>query len=162
MLSIIVAIDKNSGIGKDNDLLCRIPEDLKRFKRITSGHVIIMGRKTFESLGKVLPKRKHIVLTNDLDYKVNDKNVEIIHDISSLKRYIESSEENFVIGGASIYSLLMPYSDKMYITLINYEFDADVYFPEIDMKQWHIISREVGKKDQTNPYNYEYITYLRK
>ena len=162
MLSIIVAIDKNNGIGKNNDLLCHLPEDLKRFKRLTTGHNIIMGRKTFESLGRVLSNRKHIILTKDVDFKIDDKNVEIVNDILLLQKYIESEEENFVIGGGSIYKLLMPYTNKMYITHIFYDFDADVFFPKIKKEEWHIVAREWGKTNNTNPYNYEYITYLRK
>ena len=104
MLSIIVAVAKNNVIGKDNKLIWHLPEDLKRFKRITTGHTIIMGRKTFESLGRVLPNRKHIVLSKDKDFKVDDENVQVINDISLLGEYISSEEENFVIGGASIYT----------------------------------------------------------
>ena len=109
MLSIIVAKAKNNIIGKDNQLLWHIPEDLKRFKDLTTGHVIIMGRKTFESLGKVLPDRKHIVFSQNPDFKVANENVEVVHSMLQIQEYIENEEENFVIGGAMIYNLLMPY-----------------------------------------------------
>ena len=109
MLSIIVAIAKNNVIGKDNKLIWHLPEDLKRFKRLTTGHNIIMGRKTFESLGRVLPNRKHIVLCNDMKLDINDENVEIVDSIDKLKQYEEAEEENFVIGGATIYKLLLPF-----------------------------------------------------
>ena len=108
MLSIIVAIAKNNVIGKDNKLIWHLPEDLKRFKRLTTNHNIIMGRKTFESLGRVLPNRKHIVLCNDMKLDINDENVEIMDNIDKLKEYEEAEEENFVIGGATIYKLLLP------------------------------------------------------
>ena len=162
MLSIIVAVAKNNVIGKDNKLIWHLPEDLKRFKRLTTNHNIIMGRKTFESLGRVLPNRKHIVLCNDAELNVNDENVNIIDDVSKLDEYINSNEENFVIGGASIYKLLLPKTEKLYITKINQEFEGDVYFPEIKADEWKIIEREKGIKDDKNPYDYEYVTYVRK
>lgn len=162
MLSIIVAVAKNNVIGKDNKLIWHLPEDLKRFKKLTTGHTIIMGRKTFESLGRVLPNRKHIVLTNNSNMKIENENVEVISDIKLLDSYINSKEENFIIGGASTYSLLMPYANKMYITKIDEEFEGDVYFPEIDNKIWQEVERERGIKNEKNPYNYEYITYIRR
>ncbi len=162
MLSIIVAIANENVIGKDNKLIWHLPEDLKRFKKITTGHKIIMGRKTFESLGRVLPNRKHIILCNDMQLDINDENVVILDDITKLDKYIESDEECFVIGGATIYKLLMPYARTMYITKINNNFEGDVYFPEIKNTEWKEISREKGLKDENNPYDYEYITYIRK
>ncbi len=162
MLSIIVAVAENNVIGKDNQLIWHLPEDLKRFKSLTTGHTIIMGRKTFESLGRVLPNRKHIVLCNDTELKVENKNVEILEDIALLKKYIDSEEENFVIGGATIYRLLMPYANKLYLTLIHEEFEGDVYFPKIEEKDWKVIEREKGLKDEQNPFDYEYITFTRK
>ena len=162
MLSIIVAVAKNNVIGKDNKLIWHLPEDLKRFKRLTTGHNIIMGRKTFESLGRVLPNRKHIVLCNDAELNINDEKVKIIDDVNKLEEYINSDEENFVIGGASIYKLLLPKTEKLYITKINQEFEGDVYFPEIKDNEWKIIEREKGLKDDKNLYDYEYVTYIRK
>ena len=159
MLSIIVAIAKNNAIGKDNKLLWHLPEDLKRFKRLTTGHNIIMGRKTFESLGRVLPNRHHIILCNDAKLNIEDENVEILDDISKLDKYINSEEENFVIGGATMYKLLMPYAKKMYITEIDKEFDGDVYFPEINKEEWKVINREEGPEDNENDFVYEYVTY---
>ena len=103
MLSTIVAIANNNVIGKDNKLIWHLPEDLKRFKQITTGKNIIMGRKTFESLGRVLPNRKHIILCNDMEMDIDNENVEILDDISKLDKYINSDEENFLIGGATIY-----------------------------------------------------------
>ena len=162
MLSIIVAIAKNNVIGKDNKLIWHLPEDLKRFKRLTTNHNIIMGRKTFESLGRVLPNRKHIVLCNDMKLDINDENVEIMDNIDKLKEYEEAKEENFVIGGATIYKLLLPKANKLYITKINQEFEGDVYFPEIDESIWKVVETKKGIKDEKNPYDYEYVTYVRK
>ena len=162
MLSTIVAIANNNVIGKDNKLIWHLPEDLKRFKQITTGKNIIMGRKTFESLGRVLPNRKHIILCNDMEMDIDNENVEILDDISKLDKYINSDEENFVIGGATIYKLLMPYVNKLYITKINKDFVGDVYFPEIKEEEWKEISKEKGLRNDENPYDYEYITYIRK
>lgn len=159
MLSIIVAKAKNNIIGKDNELIWHLPEDLKRFKSITTGHTIIMGRKTFESLGRVLPNRKHIVFSQNPDFKVNDENVEVVHSMLQIQEYIESEEETFVIGGAMIYGLLMPYVTKMYITQINQDFEGDVFFPKIDEQKWEIIDRKKGIQDENNKLDYEYITY---
>lgn len=162
MLSTIVAIANGNVIGKDNKLIWHLPEDLKRFKQITTGKNIIMGRKTFESLGRVLPNRKHIILCNDMKMTIDNENVEILDDISKLDKYINSEEENFVIGGATIYKLLMPYVNKLYITKINEDFEGDVYFPEIKETEWKEISKEKGLRNDENPYDYEYITYIRK
>ena len=162
MLSIIVAVAKNNVIGKDNKLIWHLPEDLKRFKRLTTGHNIIMGRKTFESLGRVLPNRKHIILCNDAELNIEDENVEVLDDVSKLEKYINSDEENFVIGGASIYKLLLPKAEKLYITEINQEFEGDVYFTKIKEEDWKVVEREQGLKDEKNPYDYEYVTYVKK
>ena len=161
MLSIIVAVAENNVIGKDNKLIWHLPADLKRFKEITTGHTIIMGRKTFESLGKVLPNRKHVILCNDMEINVDDENVEILEDISMLDKYIQDTEEHFVIGGATIYKLLMPKANKIYLTLIHKKFDGDVYFPEISDDEWKIVDKTSGITDEKNPYNYEFITYTR-
>ena len=162
MLSIIVAISENNVIGKDNKLLWHIPEDMKRFKRLTTGHTIIMGRKTFESIGKVLPDRKHIILTRDLGYVVNNENVQIVNDINKLNDFIDDKEEYFIIGGAIIYSQLINKASKIYMTKINKVFEGDAYFPKLNEEEWKEIEREKGIKDSENPYDYEYITYIRK
>ena len=159
MLSIIVAKARNNIIGKDNNLIWHLPEDLKRFKKLTTGHTIIMGRKTFESLGRILPNRHHVILCNDMELNIDDENVEVLDDISKLDKYINSEEENFVIGGATMYKLLMPYSKKMYITEIDKDFDGDVSFPEIDMNKWKIVKKEEEIKDDENDFTYEYVDY---
>ena len=161
MLSIIVAKAKNNVIGKDNKLIWHLSDDLKRFKKLTTGHTIIMGRKTFESLGRVLPNRKHIVFTQNPDFKVNDENVEIVHSMLQIQEYIENEEEAFVIGGAVIYNLLMPYVKKMYVTEIDKEFSGDTFFPKIDDTKWKEISREKGPEDEENDFTYTYVIYER-
>ena len=162
MLSIIVAKAKNNIIGKDNKLLWKLPADLQRFKELTTGHIIIMGRKTFESLGRVLPNRKHIVFTQNPDFKVNDENVQVVHSMLEIQEYIESEEECFVIGGAMIYNLLMPYVNKMYITQIDKDFEGDAFFPRIDETKWKEVEREKGVKDENNNLEYEFISYEKK
>ena len=162
MLSIIVAIAKNNVIGKDNKLIWHIPEDLKRFKRITTGKTIIMGRNTFLSLGRVLPERKHVVLTHLQEVVSGNEQVKTVYSLDDLKEYIENDEENFVIGGAMMYKTLMPYANKMYITEIDQEFEGDVYFPEIDKNEWKEVERTPGLTDEKNPYKYSYVTYIRK
>ena len=162
MLSIIVAKAKNNTIGKDNKLLWNIPDDLKRFKELTTNHNIIMGRKTFESIGRILPNRKHIVFSQNPDFKVNNENVEIVHSMLQIQQYIEDENENFVIGGAMIYNLLMPYVTKMYVTEIEKDFEGDTFFPRINSDIWEEISREEGPEDSKNNFKYEYVTYKRK
>ena len=159
MLSIIVAKAKNNVIGKDNALIWHLPEDLKRFKKLTTGHTIIMGRKTFESLGRVLPNRHHIILCNDAQMNIDDENVEILDDIAKLDKYVKDEKEHFVIGGATMYKLLMPYCNKMYITEINQDFEGDVSFPKFSFEEWKVTEREKGLKDEKNPFDYEYVTY---
>ena len=105
-----------------------------------------MGRKTFESLGRVLPNRKHIVLTRNEDFNIQDANVQIVNDVKNLEKYIDSEEECFVIGGGSVYKMLMPFSKKMYVTRIDESFDADAFFPEINDKEWKIIEKEKRNK----------------
>ena len=162
MLSIIVAKAKNNTIGKDNKLLWHISDDLKRFKEITTDHNIIMGRKTFESLGGVLPNRKHIIFSQNPDFKVNNENVEIVHSMLQIQQYIEDENENFVIGGAMIYNLLMPYVTKMYVTEIEKDFEGDTFFPKINDEIWEEISREEAPEDSENNFKYEYAIYKRK
>jgi len=162
MLSIIVAKGKNNIIGKNNQLVWSIPEDMKRFREMTTGHVIIMGRKTFQSLGKVLPNRKHIVFSQDPDYRVNNENVEVVHSMLEIKQYIDDDNENFVIGGAMIYNLLMPHVSKMYVTEINQDFEGDAFFPKIDLDIWEEKERVKGNPDEDVKMDYDFVTYVRR
>lgn len=159
MLSIIVAKAKNNIIGRENKLVWKLPADLQHFKELTTGHTIIMGRKTFESLGRVLPNRKHIVFSQNPDFKVNHENVQVVHSMLEIQEYIENEEENFVIGGAMIYNLLMPHVTKMYVTEIDEEFEGDAFFPRINTEIWQETSREKGPKNEANNLDYDYVTY---
>ncbi len=162
MLSIIVAKAKNNTIGKDNKLLWHIPDDLRRFKELTTNQNIIMGRKTFESIGKILPNRKHIIFSQNPDFKIDNENIEIVHSMLQIQQYIEDENENFVIGGAMIYNLLMPYVTKMYVTEIDKDFEGDTVFPRINTEVWQEVSREDGPKDEENDFKYQYVVYKRK
>ena len=139
MLSIIVAVAENNIIGGDNKLLWHIPEDLKRFKSITSGNTIVMGRKTFESLPGVLPNRKHVVITRDKNYTVDNENVEVIHSLSEvINKYKNSSEPAFIIGGGEIYKQLIHNVDNLLLTKVFKSFDGDTSFPQIDLNEFAV------------------------
>lgn len=162
MLSMIVAMGENRVIGKDNTMPWHLPNDLQYFKKTTTGKTIIMGRKTFDSLGRVLPNRKHVVLTRSNDSFPEE--VDVIHDIDDIFQYIENNkeEEIFIIGGGQLFKLMLPYTDRLYVTLIDQPFSGDVYFPEIDENEWELIRKEKGLKDEKNPYDYYYLVYERK
>ena len=162
MLSIIVAKAKNNIIGKDNSMLWKLPDDLKKFKEKTEGHIIIMGRKTFESLGGILPDRKHIILSRNPDFNIDSDCVKVVHSLLELQEYMDDEEEHFVIGGAIIYNLLMPYCKKMYVTQLDKNFEGDTVFPKINEEDWEEVDREKGPEDGINDFGYEYITYIKK
>lgn len=161
MLSIVVAIAKNNAIGKDNKLLWRLPNDLKHFKQITTGHNIIMGRKTLESLPKLLPDRHHIVLTRDSEYKVSSEMVSVFNSVEELLKSL-GGEEYFVIGGGQIYRELLPYCNKLYLTVLDKEYEGDTYFPPINYDDWTVISEEEGILDDKNLIPHTFITLERK
>lgn len=163
MLSIIVATASNNAIGKDNKLLWHISEDLKRFKEITSAHKIFMGRKTFESLPGILPNRPHLILTRDKNFSVSSDKVTVFNSLDDfLKEYKDSKEEVFIIGGGEIYKSLMPYADKIYLTKIHKDFEADTFFPQIDLDNWEVINSSHKLLDEKSGLNYEFIDLKRK
>lgn len=161
MLSIIVAKAKNNIIGKNNQIIWNLPEDLKHFRELTTGHTIIMGRKTYESLGKPLPDRKHIIFSQNPDFKVHEENVQVVHSLLEIQDLIEGKEEAFVIGGAMIYNFLMPYVKKMYVTEIAKDFEGDAFFPTIDHEVWKETSRVHGIKNEQNNLDYDFVEYER-
>ena len=163
MISIIVAIGKNNEIGKKNALLWNLPADMKHFRETTKGHTVIMGEKTFESIGKPLPNRRNIVLTLDKNYLRHGVNV--VHSPEKLSDLLgktgSKEDENFIIGGGQIYKLFIEKADKLYITHVDAEFpDADTYFPIIDEKIWQKIKSEKYPKDDLNKYDLEFIEYI--
>ena len=160
-ISIIVAIADNYAIGKDNQLLWHLPEDLKRFKRITEGHNIIMGKKTFYSLPKrPLPGRNSIVITDIAGEKI--EGCQMAYSIEDAINQCDVERENFIIGGGSVYKQFFTIAQKMYITWVHQPFEADTFFPEIDSNTWEVIDKESHKADEKNKYDYTFVTYQRK
>ena len=158
MLSIIVAKATNDVIGGDNKLLWHISEDLKRFKDITSNHTIIMGRKTFESLPKILPNRHHIIITRDKNFTVNSEAVTIVNDISDIiSKFKDTDEEVFIIGGGEIYKSLLPFSKKLYLTRIYKDFEGDTKFPSINYDNWNVVNKSEIKINEKDNLNYDFI-----
>lgn len=161
MISIIVAVSDNWGIGKDNELLWHIPEDLKRFKRLTMGKCVIMGKKTWESLPlKPLPGRKNIVLT-DIPGECFDCTV-TAYSIEDAIYKCENEEEIFVIGGGSVYRQFLPFANKLYITHVHRKSPADVFFPKIDRRKWKVIQKEDSVSQDSSRIPYSYVVYERK
>src|SRR3989338_6602665 len=161
MISIISAIGKNNEIGKKNGLLWNLPADMKHFRETTSGHTVIMGQKTFESIGRPLPNRRNIVLTQDKNLKI--AGVEIVYSPEEVENLLDKDTENFVIGGGMIYKLFIDKADRLYITHVDASFpDADTFFPEIDKNKWEKIKSEKHLKDDLNKYDLEFTEYIKK
>ena len=162
MISIIAAIAENGAIGANNDLLWRLPNDMKRFKELTTGHTIIMGRKTFESLPKgALPNRTNVVITRN--YGASFENCETFNDLNAAIEKHKGEKEIFIIGGASIYEQAMIFADKLYITHVHHSFNnADTFFPEIDNSEWIITESNDFRSDEKHLFPYTFETYIKK
>ncbi len=157
MITMIAAIGSNKAIGKDNELLWHLPNDLKRFKKVTAGHHVIMGRKTFESLGRPLPNRTNIIISRNENYKAEGCIV-----VSSLEDALAAAATDpnpFILGGAQIYTQAMPLADELDITLVKASLEADAFFPEIDLKVWKEVSREDYQADDRHAYDYSFVKY---
>ncbi len=159
-ITIIAAAAQNDALGKDNDLIWHISEDLKRFKRLTTGHAIIMGRKTFESMPKALPNRTNIVLTKNRSYQA--PGALVANTLEQALNMAKDDLQPFIIGGAQVYSLFMEHADRIELTRIHHSFEADVFFPKIDDTKWDIIKKEFVPKTNNQPYDYTFITYNKK
>lgn len=158
MISIIVAIAQNGVIGGENSLLWHISEDLQRFKRITGGHTVVMGRKTYESIGRPLPNRTNVVITRQTDYKAEGCTI-----VNSLEAAIEmSGEEVFIIGGGEIYARAMPLADRFYLTRVCADYEGDVSFPEWNAAEWDLVDSERHERGEAFPHPFEFLTYDRK
>lgn len=159
-LSIIVAVAKNLAIGKDNKLLWHLPEDLKYFKRITMGKPIIMGRKTFESIGRPLPGRLNIVVTRQPEWQQDG--VKVVHSIdeaitlAEAQATIDGIDELMVIGGAELYKTALPKASRIYLTKVDADIEGDTFFPTLDISEWTEMSRESFLASDGNPYNYDF------
>jgi dihydrofolate reductase len=162
MVTIIAAIANNNALGKDNDLIWHLPADLKRFKKVTSGHHILMGRNTFESIGKPLPNRTTVIITRNKNYK--QEGCIVVDSIEKAIDVAKNDEEIFIIGGAQIYKQTITSNlvDQLDITQVHHSFDADVYFPEIDSDIWKEVAREDFNADEKNKYDFSFITYKKR
>ncbi|MFD1631473.1 dihydrofolate reductase [Pseudopedobacter beijingensis] len=154
-LNIIVAVDENNAIGKNNQLLWHLPNDLKFFKEKTSGHTIIMGRKTYDSIGRPLPKRRNIVVSRDKNLKL--EGIEVVHSLEEALEKCQTEEEVFIIGGAEIYKQALPYTQKFYVTKVHHKFDADAFFNNLNLNELNEIYREDHLADERHPYNYSFF-----
>ena len=160
MISFLWAQDENGLIGNNNDLPWSLPADLKYFKETTMGHPIVMGRKTYESIGRPLPGRTNIILTRDQDYQA--EGCHVFHAREDLLEWIkEKGSEVFITGGSEIFKLFLEDADRLYVTKIGATFEGNTYFPELDWKKWRLVSAEEGPKDEKNPYDYEFQIYER-
>ncbi|MAU30483.1 MAG: diacylglycerol kinase [Flavobacteriaceae bacterium] len=159
-ITIIVAAAENNAIGKDNDLIWSLPNDLKRFKKLTSGHSIIMGRKTFDSFPGLLPNRKHIVISRNKNISFSDE-VTVVNNFEDAIRETGDDENPFIIGGGQIYKLAMDLGDKIELTRVHEEFKADTFFPKIDEDKWELINEKFNEKDERHQFSFTYKTYIK-
>ena len=155
-ISLIAAVSKNGVIGEKNSLIWKLPEDMKRFRQLTAGKPVIMGRKTFESIGKPLPNRKNIIITRDKNYRA--EGCIAVHSVDDALKAGKGAEEIMVIGGAQIYKQFLPIANRMYLTFIDKDFEGDAYFPEYNKNEWKEISRE---EHQNTQFNYAFLDFER-
>lgn len=160
MITIIAAVAQNNAIGKNNDLLWHLPKDFKRFKEVTSGHYIIMGRKTFESFPKPLPNRTHVVISRQKNY--NPENCIVAESLEDAINKCPKNEDVFIIGGGEIYNQAINICDKLDITKVQHQFEAEVFFPEINLNIWELSSEEFHQKDEKHLYDYSFQTYIKR
>jgi dihydrofolate reductase len=159
-ITLIVAAGENDAIGKDNQLIWHLSDDLKRFKELTNGHHIIMGRKTFESFPKPLPNRTHVVISRQANYQV-PSGVIVVNNLEDAFDASKSDKQPFVIGGGEIYKQAMPFANKIELTRVHENFDADTFFPKIDTSIWKKISETNHAKDEKHQYAFSFLTYER-
>ncbi len=160
MITIIAAVAKNNALGKNNDLLWHLPNDFKRFKELTSGHYIIMGRKTFESFPKPLPNRTHVVISRQKNYA--PEGCLVVGSLDEAIKTCPKNEDLFIIGGGEIYKQSINIVDKLDITRVYENFEAEVFFPEIDMNIWKLESEDFHEKDEKHKYDYSFESYIKK
>lgn len=161
-ISIIAAVSKNNVIGFENQMPWHLPADLKHFKKVTMGKPIIMGRKTFDSIGKALPGRTNIIITKNPHFKLTEPNTMVVHSLDEAIKAAGDADEVMIIGGANVYAQALPHSNLIYLTRIQQEFNGDTFFPELDWSKWNEIEREDFTPDEKNPYHYSFITLKQK
>ena len=159
-VTIIAAAAENNALGKDNRLIWHLPEDLKRFKRLTSGHAIIMGRKTFESLPKALPNRHNIVISRNKSYTAAGASV--CHSLKEAMVLADNDSQPFIIGGGQVYEQAIEIAHKIELTRVHKDYEADTFFPFIDLSKWNIISEESFENFKDEPSHFSYLTYIKK
>lgn len=157
---MIAAVAENNALGKDNQLVWHLPDDFKRFKELTSGHHIIMGRKTFESFPKPLPNRTHVIITTQENYQ--QENCIVVHSMEAALQAVPADEDVFIIGGGQIYNLGMAIADMLEITKVHTVVEADAFFPVIDTKKWQLVQEEFHPKDDRHIFSFTYQTYKKK
>ncbi len=160
MITMIAAAAENNALGKDNELVWHLPDDFKRFKRLTTDHYIIMGRKTFESFPKLLPNRTHVVITRKEDYQPKD--VIVVHSLEEALKVSKLDPQPFIIGGGEIYKLGMKYADRIELTRVHNNFKADTYFPEINEDEWKLVKEQAHPQDEKHKHAFTYLTYDRR
>ena len=160
MITIIAAVAENNALGKNNDLLWHLPNDFKRFKELTSGHYIIMGRKTFESFPKPLPNRTHVIVSRQK--KFAPEGCFVVDSIAKAIATCPVNEDLFIIGGGEIYKQSINFADKLNITKVHENFDAEIFFPEIDLDIWKLDSEEFHSKDEKHKYDFIFLSYSKK
>ena len=154
-IALVAAMAENRVIGRNNQLPWRIPADLKHFKRLTMGKPIIMGRKTYESIGRPLPGRDNIVITGDSGYRA--EGCQVVHSIGQAVQAAGAAEEVMIVGGAELYRQTIADADRLYLTLVKAEVEGDAWFPEIDRRQWREVEREAHRADASNQYDYAFL-----
>ncbi len=161
-ISLIVAFDNNFGIGKNNDLLWHLPNDLKHFKALTTGKIIVMGRNTYESIGKPLPNRTNIIISSNTSYVA--EGCVVVNSLEAAIHYAKTNNSNelMIIGGGQLYKQALNLCTTLYVTHVNCSVDADVYFPTLDYTQWNITNTEAHGTDEKHLYNYTFTTYTKK
>lgn len=160
MITIIAAAGENNELGKDNDLVWHLPDDFKRFKKLTTGHHIIMGRKTFESFPKPLPNRVHLVITRNSAYK--KEGAVVVHSMEEALAHAKEDPQPFIIGGGEIYTLGLNFANKIELTRVHGTFEVDTYFPEIPSEDWELVHEEYHEKDERHQFAFTYQTWIRK
>jgi dihydrofolate reductase len=158
IVTAVVATSENHAIGKDNKLLWYLPADLKHFKQITTGHTVIMGRKTYDSVGKPLPNRRNIIITRQA---IEIPGCEVVNSIQAALALCKDEPEVFIVGGADIYKQAMHLTNRIYLSIVHKQFEADSFFPEINKDEWKEVSREDYQPDEKNLYAYSFITLER-
>jgi dihydrofolate reductase len=160
MIIMIAAAAENNALGKNNELVWHLPNDFKRFKNLTSGHHIIMGRKTFESFPRPLPNRTHVIITRSKDYA--PEGCIVVNSMEEAIAACPQEEDIFIIGGGEIYQLGLPFTDKIELTLVHHAFEADTFFPNIETEIWTLQQAEKHLKDDKHQFDYTYQTFVRK